>query len=54
MCPPLCPEDETVYDLIGLGFGPANLAIAGALLEKWGASTVGRVTLPLDLTSCLL
>lgn len=24
-----------VYDVIGLGFGPANLAIAAALLEKW-------------------
>ncbi|KAG5652248.1 hypothetical protein H0H81_005643 [Sphagnurus paluster] len=26
--------DSTVYDLIGLGFGPANLAIAGAVVEK--------------------
>jgi L-ornithine N5-oxygenase len=24
-----------VYDLIGLGFGPANIAIAGALIDKW-------------------
>jgi L-ornithine N5-oxygenase len=23
-----------VYDVIGLGFGPANLAVAGALLEQ--------------------
>ncbi|TFK29987.1 lysine/ornithine N-monooxygenase [Coprinopsis marcescibilis] len=26
---------EDVYDLVGLGFGPANIAIAGALTEKW-------------------
>ncbi|TBU35962.1 L-lysine 6-monooxygenase (NADPH-requiring)-domain-containing protein [Dichomitus squalens] len=25
----------TTYDVIGLGFGPANLAIAGAIVEKW-------------------
>ena len=23
-----------LYDLIGLGFGPANIAIAGAILDK--------------------
>jgi L-ornithine N5-oxygenase len=23
-----------IYDVIGVGFGPANLAIAGALLEQ--------------------
>ncbi|KAI0748140.1 L-lysine 6-monooxygenase (NADPH-requiring)-domain-containing protein [Daedaleopsis nitida] len=26
------------YDLIGLGFGPANVAVAGAILDKWAAS----------------
>ncbi|KAL1947917.1 hypothetical protein VTO73DRAFT_13641 [Trametes versicolor] len=25
-----------LYDVIGLGFGPANVAIAGAIIEKWG------------------
>ncbi|KAI0082633.1 lysine/ornithine N-monooxygenase [Panus rudis PR-1116 ss-1] len=28
---------DTVYDVIGLGFGPANLAIAGAILDKYSA-----------------
>jgi hypothetical protein len=27
-------NQATVYDVIGLGFGPSNLAIAGASLEK--------------------
>ncbi|KAI8998622.1 lysine/ornithine N-monooxygenase [Trametes punicea] len=27
-----------LYDAIGLGFGPANLAIAGAIVEKWANS----------------
>ncbi|OBZ75954.1 L-ornithine N(5)-monooxygenase [Grifola frondosa] len=27
-----------IYDIIGLGFGPANLAIAGAIVEKWSAN----------------
>ncbi|KAI0831322.1 lysine/ornithine N-monooxygenase [Trametes gibbosa] len=27
-----------LYDVIGLGFGPANVAIAGAIVEKWGPS----------------
>lgn len=33
----LSPNDqsEAIYDLVGLGFGPANLAIAGALTERW-------------------
>ncbi|KAJ3813057.1 putative L-ornithine-N5-monooxygenase [Lentinula aff. lateritia] len=26
-----------VYDLIGIGFGPSNIAISGALVEKWTA-----------------
>lgn len=32
--------DEKVYDLVGLGFGPANLAFAGALVEKWEGGEV--------------
>lgn len=27
-------SSDIVYDIIGLGFGPANLAIAGALIDK--------------------
>ncbi|EAU88505.1 lysine/ornithine N-monooxygenase [Coprinopsis cinerea okayama7 len=27
--------DDVVYDLVGLGFGPANIAIGAALTEKW-------------------
>jgi len=26
---------DTIYDLVGLGFGPANIAIAGAVVERW-------------------
>ncbi|KIM49050.1 hypothetical protein M413DRAFT_438218 [Hebeloma cylindrosporum] len=33
MLPP--SQKETVFDLIGLGFGPANIAIACALTEDW-------------------
>ncbi|KJA27342.1 hypothetical protein HYPSUDRAFT_51897 [Hypholoma sublateritium FD-334 SS-4] len=29
------PYQETIFDLVGLGFGPANIAIAGALTEHW-------------------
>ena len=35
----MSPED-VVYDLVGLGFGPANIAIAGALTEKWQQDVV--------------
>ncbi|KAF9077083.1 L-lysine 6-monooxygenase (NADPH-requiring)-domain-containing protein [Rhodocollybia butyracea] len=28
-----------IYDLIGIGFGPSNVAIAGALIEKWHGQT---------------
>lgn len=31
-------SSERVYDLIGLGFGPANLAIAGAVIEKFDST----------------
>ena len=34
-----------IYDLIGLGFGPANIAIGGAIVEKW-ASSPSSVRLP--------
>ncbi|KAG2150896.1 L-lysine 6-monooxygenase (NADPH-requiring)-domain-containing protein [Suillus clintonianus] len=36
-----------VYDVIGLGFGPANLAVAGALLEQ------PRETCPISVNRCL-
>lgn len=26
---------DVVYDVIGLGFGPANIAISGAILDKY-------------------
>jgi lysine/ornithine N-monooxygenase len=38
MCADQAPT--VVYDLIGVGFGPANVALAGALLEKWEPLTV--------------
>ncbi|KAH6918510.1 lysine/ornithine N-monooxygenase [Coprinopsis sp. MPI-PUGE-AT-0042] len=28
-------SEELVYDIVGLGFGPANIAIGAALTEKW-------------------
>ncbi|KAJ3517181.1 hypothetical protein NLJ89_g673 [Agrocybe chaxingu] len=28
-------QPENILDLVGLGFGPANIAIAGALVESW-------------------
>ncbi|KAI0032386.1 L-lysine 6-monooxygenase (NADPH-requiring)-domain-containing protein, partial [Vararia minispora EC-137] len=27
--------DAPLYDLVGVGFGPANIALAGVLIEKW-------------------
>lgn len=33
-----------VYDVIGLGFGPANIAIGGAIIDKWAASRTGDAT----------
>ncbi|EMD38274.1 hypothetical protein CERSUDRAFT_113443 [Gelatoporia subvermispora B] len=32
---------DPLFDLIGLGFGPANLAIAGAIVEKWEGPSAG-------------
>ncbi|PPR03628.1 hypothetical protein CVT24_007744 [Panaeolus cyanescens] len=34
---------ETIFDLVGLGFGPANIAIAGALTESWQATDVRSI-----------
>ncbi|KAL4259861.1 L-ornithine N(5)-monooxygenase [Pleurotus pulmonarius] len=34
------PSSECVYDVVGLGFGPANIAVAGAIVEKWGQPEV--------------
>ena len=43
------------YDVLGLGFGPANLAIAAVITEKWSLSQVSLLrllqpSLYLDLT----
>lgn len=40
-------DTNSVYDVIGLGFGPANLAIAGAILEKRDDSPSTKVSHPL-------
>ena len=41
------PSDP-VYDVIGLGFGPANVAIGGAIIEKWAsAATTVRALSPM-------
>ncbi|KAG6874204.1 hypothetical protein C0995_003750 [Termitomyces sp. Mi166 len=34
-------DESTVYDLVGLGFGPANLAIAGAIVERCNSTPPG-------------
>ncbi|KDR81670.1 hypothetical protein GALMADRAFT_221537 [Galerina marginata CBS 339.88] len=31
---------EIIFDLVGLGFGPANIAVAGALTEQWEDTTI--------------
>ena len=28
-------SSSPIYDLVGVGFGPANLALSGALIDKW-------------------
>lgn len=43
--------DEKIYDLVGLGFGPANVALAGALIEKWEGGEVNIVHLVLRYCS---
>ncbi len=35
---------DTTFDLIGLGFGPANIAIGGALVESWAGRGVRSVS----------
>lgn len=32
-----------VYDILGCGFGPANLAIAAALTDKWSDGEVSVI-----------
>jgi hypothetical protein len=39
-------ESQEVYDLLGIGFGPANLAIAVALLEHWDQHKVSVTFMP--------
>jgi len=47
-----------VYNVIGLGFGPANLAVAGALLEhpgqmQWNSSPSVSQTCPISVNNSL-
>ncbi len=39
-----------VYDVVGLGFGPANVAIAGAIVDKWASTRSGDATVSLLLS----
>lgn len=41
--PPLITM-HTIYDILGCGFGPANLGIAVALVDKWGTEQAGPST----------
>jgi L-ornithine N5-monooxygenase len=34
-------SEDLIYDIVGLGFGPANIAIGAALTEKWTEDCVG-------------
>ena len=34
------PLTADVFDILGCGFGPANLAIAAALTDKWAVGEV--------------
>ena len=36
-----------IVDLVGLGFGPANIAIAGAVTEAWKENPVSLDPVPL-------
>ncbi len=48
-------DTNSVYDVIGLGFGPANLAIAGASLEKRDCTPSAQVSyLPLVVRAVFL
>lgn len=40
-----------LYDVIGLGFGPANVAIAGAIVDKWATRDPLHVSSPLPFFS---
>ncbi|KAI0034148.1 L-lysine 6-monooxygenase, partial [Vararia minispora EC-137] len=35
-----------LYDLVGVGFGPANIALAGALIERWEDPSVTEDAVP--------
>ncbi|KAI0780915.1 lysine/ornithine N-monooxygenase [Trametes elegans] len=41
-------DTAPLYDVIGLGFGPANVAIAGAIVDKWATSEGGSVCAPVN------
>lgn len=45
-------NEPEVYDLLGIGFGPANLAITVALLEHWDQHKV-RLS-PRPILTCLV
>ena len=38
------PSAEPAYDVIGLGYGPANIAIGGAFIEKWASAATSVCT----------
>jgi lysine/ornithine N-monooxygenase len=40
---------DEIYDLIGLGFGPANIAVSGALTDAWRTKKVWFFSSPLEL-----
>ncbi|KAI9064452.1 lysine/ornithine N-monooxygenase [Trametes sanguinea] len=42
---PSSTDSVPLYDVIGLGFGPANIAIAGAIVEKWASSQTSSAPL---------
>ncbi|KAI0362120.1 lysine/ornithine N-monooxygenase [Trametes cingulata] len=41
-------DSAPLYDVIGLGFGPANVAIAGAIVDKWAAAETSTSHAPLQ------
>ncbi|KAF9464763.1 L-lysine 6-monooxygenase (NADPH-requiring)-domain-containing protein [Collybia nuda] len=45
---PIDHPEAIIYDLVGLGFGPANLAIAGALVERWQSSDNNSCVTPVN------
>ncbi|KAJ8519808.1 hypothetical protein ONZ45_g3326 [Pleurotus djamor] len=47
----MLPPKDTVYDLVGLGFGPANIAVAGALVEKWESEPEAKISFMKDLAT---